>query len=122
MVTFTGTVRDHSEGRSGVTGLAYEAYEEQAEKRIAEVAAEARRRFPGLGRLVLLHRVGDLALGDAAVVVVASAPHREEAFAAARFGIDAVKATVPIWKHERWTDGEGPGTGAIPLTDVSRTR
>ena len=115
VVTFTGTVRDHAEGRSGVTGLEYEAYEEHAQGRLAAVAAEVRARHPGVGRLAILHRVGALCVTDAAVVVVASAPHRDEAFAAARLAIDATKASVPIWKRERWDAGAGWGTGAVTV-------
>jgi len=99
-----------------VTQLVYEAYEEQVTSRLSAVAAEVRARHPGLGRLAILHRVGLLEVTDAAVVVVASAPHREEAFAAARLAIDATKASVPIWKRERWGDGaEAWGTGATDL-------
>jgi molybdopterin synthase catalytic subunit len=105
VVCFTGVVRDHSDGRDGVTGITYEAYEEEATRRLAAVAAEARRRWPMVGRLALLHRVGDLELSDASVVVVASAPHRGEAFAVARFCIDTLKETVPIWKREHWSGG-----------------
>lgn len=116
VVTFTGTVRDHAEGRGDVTGLVYEAYEEHVASRLAAVAAEVRARHPGVGRLAILHRVGALEVTEAAVVVVASAPHREEAFAAARLAIDATKASVPIWKHERWGEGaEEWGTGAAHL-------
>ncbi len=105
VVCFTGVVRDHSEGRDGVTGLTYEANEEEATLRLADIAAEARRRWPMVGRLALLHRVGELALSEASVVVVASAPHRGEAFEAARFCIDTLKETVPIWKREHWSGG-----------------
>jgi len=105
VVCFTGIVRDHSEGRAGVTGLTYEAYEAQATRRLGDVAAEARRRWPDVARLALLHRVGDLELSQASVVVVASAPHRAEAFEAARFCIDTLKETVPIWKREHWAGG-----------------
>lgn len=105
VVCFTGVVRDHSEGRGGVTGLTYEAYEEEATRRLGDVAAEARRRWPDVVRLALLHRVGELALSEASVVVVASAPHRAEAFEAARFCIDTLKETVPIWKREHWAGG-----------------
>lgn len=116
VVTFTGTVRDHAEGRDGVTGLTYEAYEEHAVARLAAVAAEVRTRHPGVARLVILHRVGPLRVTDAAVVVVASAPHRDEAFAAARLAIDATKASVPIWKRESYgTGAEDWGTGAADL-------
>lgn len=117
VVVFVGTVRDHAEGRTGVSWLEYEAYEEHAEARMGAVAKEARERWPELGPLVLLHRVGRLELSEAAVVVVAAAPHRAEAFEAARFCIDAVKASVPIWKKESWEGGEGWGTNAVPVTD-----
>jgi molybdopterin synthase catalytic subunit len=105
VVTFCGTVRDHSPGRPGVVSLAYEAYEAFAPARLAAVAAEARRRWPTIAGLVLVHRVGTLAVGDTAVVVAVSTPHRDAAFAAAAFCIDTLKATVPIWKRETWADG-----------------
>src|SRR5690242_8677397 len=105
VVCFLGVVRDHAEGRDGVTGLSYEAYEYVATRRLEEVAAETRRRWPEVERLALLHRVGDLGLSEASVVVVASSPHRAEAFDAARFAIDTLKETVPIWKREHWSDG-----------------
>jgi molybdopterin synthase catalytic subunit len=115
VVTFTGTVRDHAEDRLGVTGLEYEAYDGPAAGRLSEIAAEARMRWPQLGRVALLHRIGRLGLGDAAVVVVVSAPHRHEAFEAARWCIDTIKATVPIWKKEEWAGGSDWGTGALPI-------
>ncbi|MGP0029804.1 MAG: molybdenum cofactor biosynthesis protein MoaE [Acidimicrobiales bacterium] len=105
IVTFCGAVRDHSAGRPGVTCLEYEAYEEQVVPRLSSVAGAARARWPEVGRLVLLHRVGPLSVGETAVVVVASTPHRREAFAAAEFCIDTVKQTVPIWKREIWAGG-----------------
>jgi molybdopterin synthase catalytic subunit len=86
----------------GVRGMTYEAYEEEATNRFAEIAGEARRRWPDLERVALLHRVGDLALSDTSVAVVVSAPHRAEAFEAARFCIDTLKETAPIWKREHW--------------------
>jgi molybdopterin synthase catalytic subunit len=105
IVTFCGTVRDHSEGRPGVTRLEYEAYVEQVAPRLARVAAAAREHWAEIGRLVLLHRVGKLEVGDVSVVVVASTPHRFEAFAAAQFCIDTLKQSVPIWKRETWSGG-----------------
>lgn len=105
IVTFCGTVRDHSEGRPGVTSLEYEAYVEQVVPRLTSVAGAARARWPDLGRLVLLHRVGQLVVGEVSVVVAASTPHRGEAFDAARFCIDTLKHTVPIWKRETWEGG-----------------
>jgi molybdopterin synthase catalytic subunit len=119
VVVFAGTVRDHAEGRPGVTRLAYEAYAEQADPKLAAVAAEARRRWPGLGRVALVHRTGDLDLGDTAVLVAVSAPHRDEAFAAARFCIDTVKATVPIWKKESWAGGSDWGHSDAGTAEAS---
>ena len=115
VVVFNGTARDHSAGRVDVSLLEYEAYEEQAVPRMAAIVAEARTRWPALGRLALLHRVGPVPVGHSAVVVVASAPHRGDAFDAARFAIDALKATVPIWKRETWADGESWGLEAQHL-------
>lgn len=117
-VTFTGTARDHSPGRDGVEKLEYEAYETAALDRMAEVVAEVRRRWPDCRRVALLHRVGLLAVGDAAVVVSVSSPHRDAAFEAARFAIDELKRTVPIWKRETWEDGESWGLEAQHLTEV----
>ncbi|MFM7062676.1 MAG: molybdenum cofactor biosynthesis protein MoaE [Actinomycetes bacterium] len=115
VVVFTGTARDHAEGREGVTLLAYEAYQEQVVPSFGRVVAELRDRWPSVGRTVVLHRTGEVALGEAAVVVAVSAPHRDDAFAAARFAIDSVKATAPIWKKERWSGGDDWGTGATTL-------
>jgi len=106
VVCFAGTVRNSSEGRPGVSALTYEAYEEQAVVRLQEVADEARRRWPDTVRLVMLHRTGRLELCAASVVVVASAPHRAEAFEACRHGIERLKDDVPIWKKEQLTSGE----------------
>jgi molybdopterin synthase catalytic subunit len=111
-VTFTGTARDHAEGRPGVHRLEYEAYEEQAVPRLELLAAEARVRWPAVGRIALLHRTGGVELGEAAVVVAVSAPHRAEAFEAARWAIDELKRTVPIWKREAWAGGESWGLEA----------
>ena len=118
VVVFCGTVRDHAEGRVDVTGLEYEAYESQVVPRLGAIAAEVRSRWPETGRIALLHRVGALALTETSVVVVTSAPHRAEAFDAARFAIDTLKATVPIWKRESWRDGTDWGTGDQPVAEV----
>jgi molybdopterin synthase catalytic subunit len=119
VVLFTGTVRDHAEGRSGVTSLEYEAYEEEVSVRLAAIAAEARRRWPMLGRVALLHRVGSLEVGDTSVLVVVSTPHRAEAFDAARFCIDTLKTTVPIWKRETWGGGTDWAATSHPLREVA---
>ena len=118
VVVFSGTARDHSEGRVDVSTLTYEAYEDEALPRMRAIATEARVRWPEIGRVALLHRVGPVALGQSAVVVVVSAPHRGEAFDAARFAIDALKATVPIWKRETWSDGESWGLEARHLVEL----
>ena len=80
--------------------------------------AEARRRWPELRRLVMLHRTGPVPVGESAVVVVASSPHRDDAFEAGRFCIDQLKATVPIWKREVWAEGESWGLEAQHITEV----
>ena len=120
VVLFSGTVRDHADGRSGVTRLSYEAYTEQVEPRFAALAEETRRRWPAVGRLVILHRIGDLELCESSVVVVASAPHRGEAFEAARYCIDTLKETAPIWKKETWEGGSDWATGAKAVTEITK--
>ncbi len=119
VVTFLGTARDHAPGRAGVDLLVYEAYELAATAALAALDREIRHRWPEVVRLALLHRTGELSVGDTAVVVVVSSPHRDAAFEAARFGIDALKSTVPIWKRERWSEGESWGLEAQHLEDVS---
>lgn len=103
---FSGTARDHAGDRSGLVALVYEAYEEHVLASFEAIAADLRSRWPELGRIALLHRVGSLAVGESAVVVAVSAPHRAEAFDAARAGIDALKASAPIWKQEVWAGDE----------------
>jgi molybdopterin synthase catalytic subunit len=119
VVLFSGTVRDHAEGRAGVESLEYEAYDEMAVPKLTEIVAEARARWPRVGRIALVHRVGRLSLGESSVVAAVSAPHRPDAFAAARFAIDALKVSVPVWKREIWNDGAEWGTGAADLVRAS---
>ena len=121
VVTFVGVVRDHAEGRDGVRAMTYEAYEEPALRVMDEIAAEARRRWPDIERVGLLHRVGDLALSEPSVAVAVSAPHREEAFVAARFCIDTLKESAPIWKQEHWTGGSDWARNELPIKPVSTT-
>jgi molybdopterin synthase catalytic subunit len=109
VVVFAGTVRDHAEGRPGVTSLEYEAYADGAVQTMEAIVRELRQRWPCLGRVALLHRTGPLAPTDVSVVVSVSAPHRPEAFDAARFGIDTIKARAPIWKREEWEGGNAWG-------------
>ena len=103
LTLFVGVVRDNASGRA-VTEMEYEAYEPMAEKEMERIEADLAALFPAV-RLVLRHRVGRLAVGEVAVVVAASAPHREEAFAACRAGIEEIKARVPVWKREWGPDG-----------------
>jgi len=121
VVVFAGTVRDHAEGRSGVTRLEYEAYDEHVVPKLGEIAAAARRRWPAVGRVALLHRVGSVPVGEPSVLVVVSAPHRAEAFEAARYAIDTLKESVPIWKREFWDGGESWGLGANALQPATPT-
>jgi molybdopterin synthase catalytic subunit len=118
LVLFSGTARDHAEGRPGVERLEYEAYDAEVVPRLQAVADEARARWPTVGRVALLHRTGVVDVGDSAVVVVVSAPHRAEAFEAARFCIDTLKRSVPIWKRETWAGGESWGLEAQHIVDA----
>lgn len=104
VVVFTGTAREESGGRA-VAALSYEAYAEQALRQLDVLAAEVAEQWPAVRAVWLEHRVGTLAVGEPAVVVAVSAAHRAEAFDGARHGIDTLKATVAIWKHEHWADG-----------------
>jgi len=99
---FLGAVRDHHAGRA-VIELEYSAYGPMAEATIAEILAEAEERWPV--RVAASHRLGRLAVGEAAVAVAAAGAHREEAFAACRHVIEEIKRRVPIWKRERYADG-----------------
>lgn len=103
LVVFLGTVRDRSRGKR-VTHLEYEAYAEMAEGKMREIAKELESKYSP-SRVVMHHRVGDLAIGDVAVIVAVGAPHRDAAFAAAREAIDTLKTIVPIWKKEFSDDG-----------------
>ena len=101
--TFLGVVRDHNDGRA-VTRLCYTAHVPVADKMIRQIEADTCEKF-GVPTCRVVHRIGDLAIGDAAIVAVVRAPHRGEAFEAVRYAVDTVKHTVPIWKEEFFTDG-----------------
>ena len=100
---FIGVVRDANDGRP-VVKLEYEAYATMAVAEMKRIAEEIAREIEGV-RLAVVHRTGTLGVGDVAVVCVASAPHRGEAFAACRLLIDRIKARVPIWKREHGPEG-----------------
>ncbi|TMG58092.1 MAG: MoaD family protein [Chloroflexi bacterium] len=103
VVVFLGTVRNQSRGKR-ILHLEYEAYAEMAESKMREISERLVREHGPL-RIAMHHRVGDLAIGDIAVIVAAAAPHRDSAFAAARAAIDELKTIVPIWKKEHTEDG-----------------
>ncbi len=121
VVTFSGTARDHSVGREGVSRLEYEAYTEHVVPRLNEIAETVRGRWPDVGRIAMIHRIGVVPITDSAVVVVVSSPHRAHAFDAARFCIDTLKQTVPIWKREDWSEGSSWGLEPQHITDVPGT-
>jgi molybdopterin synthase catalytic subunit len=102
-VLFAGTVRDHSDA-GAVTALDYEAWKEMAEARLAEIGDELFERWP-VCKAALVHRTGHLEIGDVSVLVCCSAPHRAEAFEAARHAIERIKQDVPIWKKESLSTG-----------------
>ena len=101
---FIGTVRNRSDGRR-VLRLHYEAYAPMALHQLRLVAEMARQKWPMLRQVAISHRYGTLAIGDVAVVVAVSTPHRADSFAACQFIIDTLKEVVPIWKKEEYEDG-----------------
>jgi len=106
IVLFSGTARDHSEGRPGVTVLEYEAYEAMALDRMQQVGAEIRQRWPLVQGIAILQRIGKLAVGQNTVLIACSSSHRDQGcFEAARYGIDRLKEIVPVWKREVGPDG-----------------
>ena len=98
--------------------MTYEAYEEPAQRVMDEIVAEARRRWPDLERIALLHRVGELGLSEPSVAVAVSSPHRDAAFDAARYCIDTLKETAPIWKQEHFGAGSAWALGERPIQPV----
>lgn len=118
---FLGMVRDHADGRP-VTGMSYESYEEMAAPVLREIATEAARRI-GSDRVAVVHRVGDLDIGEVSVAIAVSSPHRAEAFDASRYVIEEIKKRLPVWKKEHYADGAQqwvagtvpPGAGAASL-------
>lgn len=119
VVLFLGTVRDLT-GEHMTVFLDYEAYAPMAEKKLAEIEAEVRRRWP-VGEVAIVHRLGRLAVGEVSVAVAVSCPHRREAFAACQFAIDTLKQLVPIWKRENAPDGSGEWVHQSVSADVARS-
>jgi len=118
VVLFLGTVREVTDGRH-TESLDYECYPEMAHGKMAVLEAEARGKWP-LVEVMLVHRLGHLALSEASVAVGVSSPHRQDAFEAAKWLIDTLKQVVPIWKKENWADGSSqwvhPANGQVTRT------
>jgi molybdopterin synthase catalytic subunit len=104
LVTFVGRARDRSDDGRQVVELEYEVYPEMAEAVLVEIAGEAESRWPGVA-VGVVHRTGIVPIGEAAVAIVAAAPHRSDAYEANRFVIEEIKERLPIWKRERFVDG-----------------
>lgn len=104
VVTFAGVVRQRSDDDRPVSGLSYEAHESMAVAEFERIAAEARERF-GACEIAVLHRTGELDIGEVSVAVAVSSPHRELAFDVCEYVIDELKARAPIWKKEHYLDG-----------------
>jgi molybdopterin synthase catalytic subunit len=109
IVVFLGTVRDHDDGR-GVSTLDYSAHTSAAQE-LRRVMAAVGADSPRVA-LAAVHRVGELAVGEIAVIVAAAAGHRDEAFAVGRVLIDRIKAEVPLWKRQQFSDGDHEWVGA----------
>jgi molybdopterin synthase catalytic subunit len=103
-IVFEGVVRNHHDGKA-VQSIFYDAYRPMAEKEIAKIVSEVQSQLPDVA-IGVVHRLGQLAVGDASIVIVTSSPHRAEAYDASRLLIDRIKETVPIWKKERGPGGE----------------
>lgn len=123
ITTFIGTVRDTAHDRT-VKFLEYEAYAELAAQVMAQIGAEVKERWSD-ARLAIAHRTGHLEIGEASVMIAASAPHRAEAFAACRYAIERIKVILPVWKKEFASDTdywvEGPALGAEPAERADQT-
>jgi len=114
---FVGTVRNANEGRP-VGGMEYEGYAAMAREQLAAIVSEAAVRA-GTGRVAAVHRLGELAVGEASVAIAVSTPHRAEAFDVARYVIEEIKKRLPVWKRERYLDGEAQWLGGeVPVEAV----
>ena len=104
VATFIGTTRDNNEGRS-ILSLDYEAYPGMAEQEMARLGEEVEEKWR-ITRMAMVHRIGNVPIGEASVIIAVSAPHRDDAFKACRYAIDELKKRVPIWKKEIYRGGE----------------
>lgn len=119
VLIFQGRVRETNDGRV-VTGLGYQAYGEMAEKELRTICEEAAGRFE-VGAISAAHRVGELDPGEVSVVIGVAAPHRASCYEASRYVIEEIKARLPVWKRERYADGEAVWVGA-PASVAAESR
>ncbi len=125
-ILFLGVVRDHAEGRA-VSGMRYDAYVEMAGPVLRAIAEEAAERL-GTDRVAVVHRVGELDIGEVSVAIAVSSPHRAESFDASRYVIEEIKKRLPVWKKEHYVDGTDdwvkgttpPGTAARRGVEAGR--
>ena len=103
IITFLGVVRRYSRDKK-VLYLEYQAYEEMAEKVLAEIGEDVKAKWP-IGLIAIHHRIGRLEIGEASLLVVVASPHRKEAFEACHYAVERIKKVLPIWKKEVWEDG-----------------
>ena len=119
ILLFLGVVREVNDGR-GVTGIEYSAYEAMAQRELEAIASEAAERF-GSSSVVIVHRLGELALEEASVGIAVAHAHRDEAYALSRWTIEELKRRVPIWKREHYVDGtrEWVDPSGRPVAEVA---
>lgn len=121
VLLFLGVVRNHAEGRP-VRGMRYEAYEAMAASELRAIAEEAAGRL-GTDRLVVVHRTGELGVGEVSVAIAVSSPHRAEAYDASRHVIEEIKKRLPIWKREHYADGAAEWVeGEVPPVPAAGER
>ena len=103
VVTVDGVVRASNNGRDDVTGIFYDGYREMADRAMADIYLEIRRMYP-VSHIEVVHRIGDVPVGELSLFVIAASAHRVDAFAACQMAVDELKRRAPLWKKERYTD------------------
>jgi len=111
VLLFLGTVRNHADGET-VDGMTYESYERMAAPVLSEIAHEAAEKL-GTDRVAVVHRVGELAIGEVSVAIAVSSPHRAQAYDASRYVIEEIKKRLPVWKREHYTDGRSEWVAGV---------
>ena len=114
-VLFVGTIRRRSGGKT-VEGLTYEVYREMAERKMHEIEERVKKKWP-IVKMSMVHRYGDLDVGEVSVAVAVSCQHRAEAFEACRYAIDAIKGSLPMWKKEHYRGGTKSWVRGKPIVD-----